>query len=85
MGTVRHAENSPVPPFFLVFDSQDDVASLSLEYEIHAHNLPKRETGTVQVVIERGLKRSPLYPGQASTDPDDEGTPDDDDDEAEVT
>jgi len=59
-GTVRHGKTKVVPKFYFVFSTYETVHSFSFDYELHAHNLPAKTTGRLNVKLERGERMSEL-------------------------
>ena len=53
VGETKHSFLTPLDPMYAVFDSHEHARSFSVEYEIYCGNAPKKQSGEMNVVIDR--------------------------------
>lgn len=76
IGGLRHTDTAALPELFVRLPGYDQAKSFGITYQVHAHNLPMPESGTIHVKIEQGDSPSRLQLEQ-DEDPDEEPGPED--------
>ena len=53
IGKIKHKFREPLKPLYVVFDTRENVHSFTIDYKIHAANLPDMTEGQLHVVVEK--------------------------------
>ena len=69
VGGIRHTDTENLPQLFVRLPEDFEANGFAIEYQVHAHNLPKPEEGEIHIKVERGSQYTKL---QLERDPDPE-------------